>query len=73
LEPLLSCELPETFSKVRADGVRDMNVSRMTGVYEAEQGVRKIEISFKRVAEWVLIFTNFFYLSYFMSKWLKIL
>ncbi len=50
-----------------------MNVSRMTGVYEAEQGVRKIEISFKRVAEWVLIFTNFFYLSYFMSKWLKIL
>jgi len=50
-----------------------MNVSEMTDVYEVEQGVRKVEISFKRVAEWVLIFTNVFYISYFINKLLKIL
>jgi len=37
------------------------------GVREVE-GVRKIEISFKRVATWALVFTNVFFVSYFFGK-----
>lgn len=59
-------------SKVDPHGVSHMNMSQIIGVYEVEQGVRKVEINVKRVVEWVLIFTNLFYVSYFVGKLLKI-
>ena len=37
------------------------------GIQETEEG-RKIEISFKRVASWVLVFTNAFLVSYFFAR-----
>jgi len=32
------------------------------------EGVRKIEISIERVATWILVFTNVFFVSYFFGK-----
>jgi len=49
-----------------------MNASQISGVYEIEEGVRKVEINPKRVAEWVLIFTNIFFISYFFGRLLRI-
>lgn len=49
-----------------------MNTSQILGVYEIEEGVRKVEINPKRVAEWVLIFTNIFFISYFFGRLLRI-
>jgi len=49
-----------------------MNTSQISGVYEIEEGVRKVEINPKRVAEWVLIFTNIFFISYFFGRLLRI-
>lgn len=49
-----------------------MDASQITGVYHIEEGVRKIEINPKRVAEWVLIFTNVFFVSYFFGKLFRI-
>lgn len=37
------------------------------GIQETEEG-RKIEISFQRVANWSLVFTNAFFVSYFIAK-----
>lgn len=45
-----------------------MNTNEMSGVYEIGEGVRKVEINPKRVAEWALIFTNLFFVSYFFIK-----
>lgn len=44
-----------------------MNANQMIGIYETE-GVRRIEISFQRVAVWTLVFTNAFFVSYFFGK-----
>ncbi len=45
-----------------------MNASHVVGIYDVEAGARRIEINPKRVAEWVLIFTNLFFVSYFFGK-----
>ncbi len=45
-----------------------MNASHMVGIYKIEEEVRKIEINPLRVAEWVLIFTNIFFVSYFFGR-----
>jgi len=45
-----------------------MNANHITGVYRVEEEVRKIEINPKRVAEWVLIFTNAFFIAYFIGR-----
>lgn len=45
-----------------------MNTSQTAGVIEIKEGVRKVEINPKRVAEWVLIFTNIFFISYFFGR-----
>ena len=37
-------------------------------IYEGETGASSIEINFKRVATWTLIFTNAFFVSYFFAK-----
>ena len=44
-----------------------MSGKEMLGIQETEEG-RNIEISFQRVASWVLIFTNAFFVSYFFAK-----
>ena len=44
-----------------------MNGNQMPGICETE-GVRKIEISFKRVTLWTLIFTNAFFIAYFFGR-----
>jgi len=44
-----------------------MNGKGILGIQEAEEG-RKIEISFKRVIRWTLVFTNAFFVSYFFAK-----
>jgi hypothetical protein len=45
-----------------------MDASQITSVYRVEERVRKVEINPKRVAEWVLIFTNVFFVSYFLGR-----
>jgi hypothetical protein len=50
-----------------------MNASQISGIYEIEEGVRRVEINPKRVAEWVLIFTNIFFISYFFGRLFKLL
>lgn len=50
-----------------------MNASQITGVLEVKEGVRKIEINPKRVAEWVLIFTNIFFISYFFGRLFRLI
>ncbi|MFB3886165.1 MAG: hypothetical protein ACE144_13135 [Thermodesulfobacteriota bacterium] len=32
------------------------------------ESTRRIEISFKRVTEWTLIFTNAFFIAYFITR-----
>lgn len=44
-----------------------MTANQILGIHETEEG-RKIEISYKRVAHWTLIFTNAFFVSYFFAK-----
>jgi len=44
-----------------------MNGKAILGIQEIE-GVRKVEISLKRVVTWTLIFTNAFFVSYFFVK-----
>jgi len=44
-----------------------MTANEILGIQETEEG-RKIEISYKRVANWTLIFTNAFFVSYFFAK-----
>jgi len=46
---------------------RKMNGKGILGIQETEEG-RKIEISFKRVIRWTLVFTNAFFVSYFFAK-----
>jgi len=49
-----------------------MDAHQITGVYHIEERVRKVEINSKRVAEWVLIFTNVFFVSYFLGRLFRI-
>jgi hypothetical protein len=44
-----------------------MSKEEILGIRETERG-RKIEISFQRVANWSLVFTNAFFVSYFVAK-----
>jgi hypothetical protein len=44
-----------------------MSSKEILGIQETEEG-RKVEISFKRVATWTLIFTNAFFVSYFFAR-----
>jgi len=44
-----------------------MNGNQVLGICETE-GVRRIEISFERVAIWTLVFTNAFFISYFFGR-----
>jgi hypothetical protein len=44
-----------------------MSRNQILGICEVE-GVRKVEISFERVASWTLVFTNAFFISYFFAK-----
>jgi len=44
-----------------------MNGKEILGIQEID-GVRKVEISLKRVATWTLIFTNAFFVSYFFAR-----
>lgn len=50
-----------------------MNASPMVSVYNVAGETRKIEINPKRVAEWVLIFTNAFFVSFFFGRLFGIL
>jgi len=45
---------------------RCVNGKEILGIRETEEG-RKIEISFQRVASWTLVFTNTFFISYFIA------
>jgi len=47
-----------------------MNGNQILGICETES-VRRIEISFKRVVNWTLIFTNAFFVSYLFGKLLQ--
>jgi hypothetical protein len=49
-----------------------MTTNQMMGVYEME-GVKRIEISAKRVAVWTLVFTNAFFLSYFCVRLVQVI
>ncbi|MEW6375999.1 MAG: hypothetical protein AB1502_09465 [Thermodesulfobacteriota bacterium] len=49
-----------------------MSKGEILGIREVE-GVRRIEISFERVAVWALIFTNAFCVPYFIAKLFKLL
>lgn len=49
-----------------------MEANHVLSILETRREVKRIEINPKRVAEWVLIFTNIFYLSYFFGRLLKI-
>jgi len=49
-----------------------MNANQALSIYEVEEGVRKVEINSKRVAELVLIFTNLFFVAYFLGRLLRI-
>jgi hypothetical protein len=44
-----------------------MNGEEILGIQETERG-RKIEISLERVASWALVFTNAFFVSYFLAR-----
>jgi hypothetical protein len=48
----------------------EMDGNQILGICETE-GVRRIEISFKRVIIWTLIFTNAFFISYFFGRLLQ--
>jgi hypothetical protein len=47
-----------------------MTVKEILGIQEAEEG-RKIEISFRRVVHWTLVFMNVFFISYFFARLLR--
>jgi len=48
-------------------GEKKMTSKEILGIQETEEG-RKIEISFRRVVGWTLVFTNAFFVSYFFAK-----
>jgi hypothetical protein len=47
-----------------------MNGEEILGIQETEHG-RKIEISLERVVSWSLVFTNAFFVSYFLARLLQ--
>ena len=49
-----------------------MHANQILSIYEIE-GVRRVEVSFKRVAIWTLIFTNAFFISYFFGRLLQLI
>jgi hypothetical protein len=49
-----------------------MNANQALSICEVEEGARRVEINPKRVSEWVLIFTNLFFISYFFGRLLRI-
>ena len=48
-----------------------MDRNQLLGIYEVEQGAKKIKVSLERVITWALIFTNMFSVSYFVAKLFK--
>jgi len=44
-----------------------MTGKEILGIQETEKG-RRIEISFRRVVSWALVFTNAFFISYFFAR-----
>ncbi len=48
-----------------------MNGKQILGIHETERGIRRIEVSVKRIIIWALVFTNMFSVSYFFAKLLK--
>jgi hypothetical protein len=50
-----------------------MNANHALSVLEVKEEVKRVEINPKRVAEWVLIFTNMFFLSYFLGRLFQII
>ena len=44
-----------------------MSGKEILGIQETEEGSR-IEFSFERVASWALVFTNAFFVPYFIAK-----
>jgi hypothetical protein len=46
---------------------KKMSRGEILGIQETEEE-RKIEISFRRVASWALVFTNAFFVTYFFAK-----
>lgn len=44
-----------------------MSGKEILGIRETAEG-RRIEVNSKRIASWVLIFTNAFFVSYFIVK-----
>ncbi len=49
-----------------------MNVNHVLRVLDVKEDVKRVEINPKRVAEWVLIFTNAFFLLYFFGRLFQI-
>jgi hypothetical protein len=47
-----------------------MDGNQLLSIYEIIKAER-VEISFKRVAVWTLIFTNIFFISFFFGRLLK--
>jgi hypothetical protein len=48
----------------------EMNGSQLWSICTIKRAER-VEISFKRVAVWTLIFTNIFFISFFFGRLLK--
>ncbi len=47
-----------------------LNGEEILGIQETERG-RKIEVSLERIASWALVFTNAFFVSYFLARLFK--
>jgi hypothetical protein len=48
-----------------------MNGNQILGIHETERGIKRIEVSVKRIIIWALVFTNMFSVSYFFVKLFK--
>jgi hypothetical protein len=44
-----------------------MSVNQLIGICDLE-GLRKIDISYERIALWALVFTNTFFITFFFAK-----
>jgi hypothetical protein len=49
-----------------------MNTNHALGVLEVKGRAKRVEINPKRVAEWALIFTNVFFIFYFLGRLFQI-
>jgi hypothetical protein len=50
------------------NGANPLSLDKDETICDGETGASSIEINFKRVATWTLIFTNVFFVSYFFAK-----